>query len=223
MGLMLLRTVLITVYGILAALTIIVDYFSKPVLGYITKPLLMPLLTVFYYYTACKLNIYIVFALIAAFITILFMLNQKKNFNKLIIIFFISLFNILFSIAVLKTNYYLEYIPVWFYLTLIPFTIIYILAFRKIYIKTAKTSIRLLIILYSISSIVLIFTIISRAWKYSSMSLCLPIIGLILMSFSSILFILNDYFKKIKNTDLLINTAGIYGVLILIMGVIPDW
>lgn len=151
------------------------------------------------------------------------MLNQKKNFNKLIIIFFISLFNILFSIAVLKTNYYLEYIPVWFYLTLIPFTIIYILAFRKIYIKTAKTSIRLLIILYSISSIVLIFTIISRAWKYSSMSLCLPIIGLILMSFSSILFILNDYFKKIKNTDLLINTAGIYGVLILIMGVIPDW
>jgi len=220
---MLLRTVLITVYGILAALTIIVDYFSKPVLGYITKPLLMPLLTVFYYYTACKLNIYIVFALIAAFITILFMLNQKKNFNKLIIIFFISLFNILFSIAVLKTNYYLEYIPVWFYLTLIPFTIIYILAFRKIYIKTAKTSIRLLIILYSISSIVLIFTIISRAWKYSSMSLCLPIIGLILMSFSSILFILNDYFKKIKNTDLLINTAGIYGVLILIMGVIPDW
>jgi len=223
MGLMLLRTVLITVYGILAALTIIVDYFSKPVLGYITKPLLMPLLTVFYYYTAYKLNIYIVFALIAAFITILFMLNSKKNFNKLIIIFFISLFNILFSIAVLKTNYYLEYIPVWFYLTLIPFTIIYILAFRKIYIKTPKTSIRLFIILYSISSTVLIFTIISRAWKYSSMSLCLPIIGLILMSFSSILFILNDYFKKIKNTDLLINTAGIYGVLILIMGVIPDW
>ncbi len=218
---MLLKTILITAFGIIASLGLISDNYNKKLLGYFTKPLLIPLLGIFYYLTANKIDLFIISALLMSFISSILILIKKPRTNNMAMMF-MSLFYLLFSLAVLKTNYFLIYVPIWFYIYLILLIIVFSFFYKKISSKLNKNT-KLTALSFLLSNTILFFIILCRAWRFRSLLLSLPIIGIVLITLFSLLFIFNNYNKEIKNGNLFLTASNIYGHLFLVMGVIADW
>ena len=218
---MLFKTILVIIFGLATGVTLIAERNNNKYLSFFAKSLATLSLMMIYYYTAKQVNYLVIIALMITIIADFFLLKK----NKLYIFFsLLLLFNIFIIFPILQTNYYLVYVPLWFYICLIPLIFIVYSMLNKIWFKLNLLQ-KIPLVLYYASIIILTFVICCRAWKYRGLPLYLPIIGGSFLFVSSLMFILHKYFdkKEVKNINLYYTLMCIYGQMFLIMGIIPDW
>lgn len=200
--------------GILyVAAAIIHIYFSKKnyTIGrMLTKPLLMPLLLLFYFLNTDHYNLLIVSALIASFLgDVLLIWSKRKSF----VLGGISAFligHIFYIVAFLDTS---ARVPIWIY----SFALIYILIGTIVesklspFLNTMKIPVRM----YMVVILLMSFFSLTRFWSVSFISFLFPFLGSVLFIVSDTLLAFDMFTDKKQ-----VNHAAIMSTYILAQGFI---
>lgn len=185
---------------------------------YLTKPLLMPLLLIFYLLNTRQINLFIVLALVFSFLGDVFLLiTNKKNFFILGLLSFLMC-HIFYTITFLQSVNYMKGIPSNVYLFLIPYLICgtFVYADLSKYLKSMKIP----VIIYMGVILIMSFTALARYYYVSPISFVLPFIGSILFVVSDTLIAYRNFKQKVTSDNILIMLSYILAQLLIIVGII---
>ncbi len=180
---MLANLLVVLAFAIVSIVNLVSDKTDNLEGIYVTKPLLMPLLALYYVMSATDHNWLIVFALICGFFGDIFLLwPENKLFFSAGLVSFLS-GHILYTVVFLETTSFLADVPDWFYVLTIPF-LIYAVVFLKVLYPFIKSYL-IPVFVYILGMITMSFTSLTRLWNVHNIEFWLPFIG-------SLLFIISD-------------------------------
>ncbi len=170
-------------------------------LRFLTTPILMPLLALFYLSTADEISWVIPAALAAGFIGDLcdFAVETKAGELAQFVAFMAA--HLLYIIAFLKPAVTVPAVPPWYYSLVIPYLIAYILLFRRLspYLGEARIPSAVYVALLFLMS----YAALLRVWHYAGFAAWAPLAG-------SLLFIVSDVIAGIHRSKGGIRHAGMY-------------
>lgn len=166
---------------------------------YFTKPLLMPLLALFYSQASSRLDSLIITALICCFLGDLFLLISNKQLCFLTGLVSFLIGHIVYTIAMLQSANYLTNMPLWFLVLLVPYLI-----FALLFLKTLNSylsQLRIPVIIYTCVILAMSFSSLSRVWTFHGLAFWIPLIGSILFVLSDSLLAYDKFAARLKNGD----------------------
>jgi len=185
-------------------------------LRYFTKPLLVPLLILFYIISANKVNQLVIFALIFCFLGDFFLLFAQK---KLLFIAGLLSFlagHIFYTIIFLKTTSFLSIIPGWFYFLLIPYIWYGISIFNKL--NPYLHSMKIPVIAYLNVILFMSFASFTRIWAIKGFSFWLPFAGSIMFIASDTLLAFRNFKYRVPKGWISVMIFYIFAQLLIIFG-----
>lgn len=213
---MTLKLLIINFFIIIAVGDVFAVKYGKIKLRYFTKPLLVPLLTLFYLINAIDLNLLILFALICCFLGDFFLLwSQKKSFFIAGLLSFLA-GHIFYTIAFLQTTSFLSGIPEWFYFSLLPYIWYGIFILKKLnpYLYSMKVP----VIIYLNVILIMSFTSFTRIWVLKGLSFWLPFTGSIFFIVSDSLLAFRNFKAKLSRGWVSIMITYIFAQLLIVFG-----
>jgi len=213
---MTLKVLIMIFFVIFAVGDVFAIKYDKIKLRYFTKPLLVPLLTLFYIISVANPNGFILFALICCFLGDLFLLwSQKKTFFIAGLLSFLA-GHIFYTIAFLQTTYFLSGIPKWFYFSLIPYIWYGIFIQKKLnpYLRSIKVP----VIVYLNVILIMSFASFTRIWALKGLLFWLPFVGSIFFIASDSLLAFRNFKTKLSRGWVSIMITYILAQLLIILG-----
>lgn len=185
---------------------------------YVIKPLLMPLLTIYYIQSARNLSWLIVIALVFDFLGDVFLLGSKKQllFMAGLVSFLIG--HVCYIIVFGNSLRILSVVPVWFYSLIIPFVIYGILIYRIL--SPNLDTLKVPTIVYMSVIILMSFSSFLRVWTFNGTSFWLPVIGSFLFLISDSLLAVQKFKASTKNWGMFVMVTYNLGQLLIITGLI---
>ena len=192
--------------------------FGKRKIRYAAKPVLVPLLILFYISRIQEENWLIVAALGCSFLGDLFMMRQEREAFLLAGMAAFMACLICYAVGLLQPFSSLPEVKVWFFLLLIPY-ILYMALHYKI-LKPYLGDMRLPSIVYFAVLLAMSCTALLRVWYHQGPLFWLPFVG-------SLLFVASDtilgyhlfrYDGKSKHGDLLVGLTYFPAQLLLVLG-----
>ncbi|MBC7194704.1 MAG: lysoplasmalogenase, partial [Caldisericia bacterium] len=172
-----------------AFLDMLYVYKDVPKSRYFSKPLLMPLLLIFYLLASKSPNSFLIFALIFSFFGDLFLLWEDKKLPFIFGLFSFLFAHIFYFLTFFKSSNYFKGIPFYIYFIFIPYIIYGFYLFKFLHPEIEKIKIPILIYVFTI--IIMSFSTIPRFYFFDFKEALFPFIG-------SILFIISDSLLALK-------------------------
>jgi uncharacterized membrane protein YhhN len=196
---------------------LIADYFEKQSLRYFTKPLLMPLLAMFYYSTSKDPDILVIIALTFAFIgDVALMWPWKKPFfitglGSFLLGHLVYVFIFLRSVDFLSGNYYLLILTV-------PFAFAGYFIYKKL--SNYLGDMKLPVVIYMIVIMLMCFLSITRICCYSGPQLYLPVIGSLFFVISDTILAFYEFKSKFPRGGVYYMSTYILAQLLIVLGLL---
>ena len=185
-------------------------------LRYFTKPLLIPLLILFYIVSATKVNQLVIFALISCFLgDFLLLFAQKKSLFITGLLSFLT-GHIFYTVIFLKTTFFLSVIPGWFYFLLIPYIWYGISIFCKL--NPYLHSMKIPVIAYLNVILFMSFASFTRIWAIKGFAFWLPFVGSMLFIASDTLLAFRNFKYKVPKGWISVMILYIFAQLLIIFG-----
>lgn len=206
--------IVLIILGIVSIINLYGEYGGKLKLRYFSKPILMPLLIVYYVVTVQDINVLIILALLCGLAGDVFLMKEEKlNVMLGIGSFFLG--------HVFYITYFLISIdfifPPYFYLLIIPYIVVIIILFKLIY--PYMGDLRIPGFLYMIIITLMSFT---TAIRYDAVTLVpylLPLFGSLLFIASDTVLALGMFKTKIKYGDVIVMLTYILAQTLITIGV----
>lgn len=181
----------------------------------ITKPLLMPMLIIFYLFSTCSPNWLIVCALIFGFLGDIFLMGNGNLFMAGLVSFLIG--HAFYIIAFLQAIS-LSKMSFIFYLLLIPYLIYGMLIFKKLFphLKSMRIPALLYITVILAMSFVSLLSILST----NDLKFLLPFLGSILFICSDTMLSFNKFKEKVHKREVYVMLTYISAQLLIVLGFI---
>lgn len=201
-----------------AAGNILAEQRQSTIGRYLTKPLLMPLLAIFYAQSAIKPAGLILAALFCAFLGDVFLLWSEKQLLFTAGLFSFLLGHVFYIIVFGQSVRSLSGVPVWFCISLIPYGVYGFLIYRII--SPNLQALKVPTVLYMIVIIVMSFSSLLRVWVFNGYSFWLPFLGSLLFLTSDSLLAIQNFKAKIRNGEVLVMGTYVWGQLSIILGLL---
>jgi len=212
-----LKIIFIVIF-ILASIGILVaEYLEKQKLRYLTKPLLMPSLALYYFFSSSTPDNFIIAALIFAFIGDVSLLwPWKKPFfltglSAFLIGHLIYIFILFKSAEYFSGNMY-------YLLLIIPYAFVGFIIFLKL--KNYLNDMKIPVIIYMIVILFMSIVSISRACCFSGYNLYLPIIGSLFFVISDVILAFYEFRSKFPKGGVYYMSTYILAQLFIILGLL---
>ncbi|QVK16751.1 lysoplasmalogenase [Mycoplasmatota bacterium] len=184
----------------------------------ITKPLLMPLLLLYYLFSVSNPNYYIIIALVCGFLGDVFLLWASKQSFLLIGLLAFLTGHIFYILVFLNSTQYLNTVPYHFYIFLIPYLLLGIYILKQLFpvIKLMKipTTIYMSII------IIMSFTSLTRMFSVPFLSFLLTFIGSLCFLLSDTILAFDLFKQHKKYNDVYVMSTYILAQFLIILGLI---
>lgn len=185
---------------------------------FVTKPLLMPLLMLFYLLNASVINYSILAALAFGFLGDVFLL-QDVNQRRILAGIASFLTGHIFYISTFVGDYYNTLdIPVWSLLFLLPYIGGALLLLKKLF--SSIQFIKLPVIVYMSVILLMSFSSILRVWTVSLLSFLLTFAGSLSFILSDSLLAFDLFTVRLKKSDTAVMTTYILAQLLIVLGLL---
>lgn len=189
--------IFLMLFIIMSCLNLIGNKLKIVLLKVISKPLLMPLLLLFYINSVEENNIFIILALVFSFFGDLFLMIDKKK-----IFFTFGLINFLFGhilyiVSFIGETSFFSNTPNWYMLILFIYISIAYIIIREL--NPYISDIKIPVYIYMVTLIIMSFSSFSLIWYYDGIKAWLPAIGSVLFVISDTLLAFNTFKKPLKN------------------------
>lgn len=212
---MYIKIFLLIVFMVVAIINIISVKNDDRFLKHLTKPLLIPILLLFYLFSAPVSPMFIIIALIFGFLGDVFLMGNGLFFT-------IGLFSFLtghiFYIIALSKAIVLSKIPIGLYFLIIPYVIYGIFVFKKLlpYLKKMKVQ----ALLYLIIIMTMSFTSLIRIGNVNGYQFWLPFIGSLLFISSDSMLAFNKFKSRSNKREVYVMITYVAAQLLIILGFI---
>lgn len=185
--------------------------------SYITKPLMMPLLAVFYVLSTRQPLWLVVAALLAGFLGDVFLLWSHRSVMFLAGLLVFLAGHIFYTIAFLRPPALIRSIPWTFYLTAIPFAVIGIVVYRALSAHLAD--LKPAVVLYIVVILAMCFASVLRLSRMGkSVAPWLTVAGALLFACSDTIIAFNQFKMKIPYGPLWINITYVGAQVLIVAG-----
>lgn len=184
---------------------------------YYTKPLLMPLLAIYYVSSVAEINKFIVMALIFAFIGDVFLMwpQRKNNFIFGLGAFLIG--HLCYVLLFLQNISFAKDVPQWFYIIIIIYAIGAFAVMKKL--KEYLGDMKIPTYIYMAVILLMSFASLARIWVMDiSISFFLPFIGSILFLCSDSMLGFYTFKGKFKNGNIYIMLTYVLAQALIVGG-----
>ncbi|MGK0465209.1 lysoplasmalogenase [Clostridium sp.] len=182
-----------------------------------TKPLLMPLLAIYYIESVASVNKLIVIALVFAFMGDVFLMWSERKNNFLLGLGAFLIGHICYVLLFLQGNYFVKNLPAWFYLIIIIYTIYAIAIMKKLTKYLGDMVIPTCI--YMVVILSMSFTSLARIFVMGmSISFLLPFIGSLLFLCSDSMLAFYTFKGKFKNGNIYIMLSYVVAEVLIVSG-----
>jgi uncharacterized membrane protein YhhN len=178
----------------------------------ITKPLLMPLLLLFYIWNVDNFNSLIIWALIASFFGDVFLIWSEQKLFLLGGIASFLIGHIFYVIAFLSFHF-----PLWFYLLLVPYIVIGAVISSKLFPSINK-SMKLPVGMYMVVILLMSFFSLTRIWSESFIPFLLPFLGSLFFITSDSILAFDMFTEKKRTTHTSIMVTYILAQFLIVLG-----
>jgi uncharacterized membrane protein YhhN len=214
----------ILVIIILFAVAIIVNLWAEAIqndmMRYFSKPLLMPILILLYWFMSPGTDIFVSIALWLAFAGDVFLLFPKhKAFFMLGLSSFLAC-HIFYILYFIKIDVFPSGIDPWFWLVIIVFAIFGVLLFS--FLKKHLGDMKIPVIFYIIVILSLSFICASRCFSFSGTAFWFPLIGSILFVISDTILAFNTFRKPVRYGGVYIMSTYIAAQLLIVLGILAE-
>jgi uncharacterized membrane protein YhhN len=185
---------------------------------YYTKPLLMPLLAIYYIVGVAEANKFILIALVFAFVGDVFLMwsERKNNFILGLVAFLLG--HLCYVLLFLQNISFAADVPSWFYLIAIIYAIGAFTVMKKLrkYLGDMKVP----TYIYMIVILIMSFTSLARIWVVDMMSISFifPFIGSLLFLCSDSMLGFYTFKGKFKNGDIYIMITYVLAQVLIVGG-----
>ncbi|MBL4937419.1 lysoplasmalogenase [Clostridium sp. YIM B02515] len=215
---MTIKLALIVPFLILCILNVFYEKNGKRKGVVFTKPLLMPLLGVFYSLNTAHINYYILLALTFGFLGDVFLL--KNNRNSLVLAGIVSFLigHVFYIFIFALSSYMLKPIPIWFLLFLLPYIGIAYLMFKKL--LSTMESMKFPAIIYMCVLCTMSFMSLSRIWAVSLLSFMLTFLGSLSFLISDSILAFDMFSARKGNNGAVIMATYTFAQLLIVIGLL---
>lgn len=185
---------------------------------FVTKPLLMPLLMLFYLLNASVINYFLLAALTFGFLGDVFLLKNEPQSRILAGIVSFLIGHIFYIYVFAGNSYSTLNIPLWALLFLLPYIAGALLLLKKLlpsmqFMKLPATVYMSVILLMSFSSLL-------RVWTVSFLSFLLTFTGSLCFILSDSLLAFDLFTVRLKKRDTAVMTTYILAQLLIVLGLL---
>lgn len=180
---------------------------------HLTKPLLMPLLLLFYLFNTSSPNLFIILALLFGFLGDIFLMGKGSFFITGLICFLVGH---VFYIAAMMVPLSVFQIPFSFYVLALPYIFYGTFIYKTLlpYLRSMKIP----ALIYLSVILLMSFSTLMRIWLFNDFRFWLPFLGSILFICSDTILSFNEFKGKILNRDLYIMATYIAAQALIILG-----
>ena len=187
-------------------------------LRYLTKPLLVPLLILFYIMNTTKIEQIIIYALLCCFFGDFFLLFARKKLFFIAGLLSFLAGHFFYTIAFLKTTSFLSNIPGWFYLSLIPYIFYGFFIYYRL--NPYLSSMKIPVIAYLNIILFMSFASFTRIWEINGIAFWFPFVGSIMFIVSDTLLAIRVFKYKIMRGWISVMIFYICAQLLIILGLL---
>jgi len=182
----------------------------------LTKPLLVPLIILFYLTNAVHINWFIVSALFFGFLGDVSLLwGSKKMFFVIGLLAFL-VGHLFYTLVFLQSIQYFAVVPIWFFIFLIPY-ILYGYAILRI-LRPNLNEMIVPVVIYMCVILMMSFTSTCRVWNGFTLQFILPFIGSLFFIVSDSALAYNSFNEPQKNYETLIMFTYILAQVLIVAG-----
>jgi len=182
----------------------------------LTKPLLVPLIILFYLTNAVHINWFIVSALFFGFLGDVSLLwGSKKMFFVIGLLAFL-VGHLFYTLVFLQSIQYFAVVPIWFFIFLIPY-ILYGYAILRI-LRPNLNEMIVPVVIYMCVLLMMSFTSTCRVWNGFTLQFILPFIGSLFFIVSDSALAYNSFNEPQKNYETLIMFTYILAQVLIVAG-----
>lgn len=184
---------------------------------YYTKPLLMPLLGIYYILSAAQINKFIVIALVFGFMGDVFLMwTQRKN-NFILGLTSFLLGHLCYVLLFLHGISFINDVPSWFYLIMIIYVSVGISVMKKLRVYLGKMKVPTYI--YMVIILLMSFSSLARIWVVDmGIAFLLPFIGSLLFLCSDAMLGFYTFKSKFKNGEIYIMITYVLAQVLIVGG-----
>ncbi len=211
-----LQILIVIAFIIVFAVNLYADKKENQKLKVLTKPLLVPLIILFYLISATSINWLIVTALFFGFIGDFSLLwgSNKIFFAVGLVSFLVG--HVFYIIAFVQSIQYFEIVPTWFFLFLIPY-ILYSYSFIRI-LKPNLKSATIPVIIYMCAISMMSFTSACRVWNGFNLQFMLTFVGSLFFIASDSVLSFNSFNEPSKNYEVIIMFTYVLAQALIMIG-----
>ena len=210
---MLEKVLLLTVFILFSVGNVISIKKSSDLGTQLTKPFLMPMLLIIYLVSTSNFKLYVILALIFAFLGDFFLMGREAFFTLGLFAFLIGH---VFYIAALLEPVSFSRLPFGIYLLLVPYGFYGLLIYSSLlpYLKSN----RLNALLYLTIILIMSFSSLLRLYSTNRYQFWLPFVGSILFICSDTILAFNQFKTKSKRNEIYIMITYILAQFLIVLG-----
>ncbi|HBW36394.1 lysoplasmalogenase [Desulfosporosinus sp. BICA1-9] len=213
---MILQILIVIVFIATFIVNLYADRNSNLKLKVLTKPLLVPLIILFYLTSAVHINWFIVTALFFGFLGDVSLLGGSKKIFFAIGLLAFLVGHLFYTLAFLQSIQYFEVVPIWFFIALIPY-ILYGYAILRILSPNLKEML-VPVVIYMCVILMMSFTSTCRIWNGFTLQFLLPFIGSLFFIVSDSVLAYNSFNVPSENYETLIMFTYILAQVLIVVG-----
>ena len=210
------QILIVIVFIIDFILNLYADRNRKQTLKVLTKPLLVPLIILFYLTSAEHINWFIVTALFFGFLgDVALLWGSKKIFFAMGLIAFLA-GHLLYTLVFLQAISYFEIVPTWFFIFLIPY-VSYGYALLRI-LRPNLNKMIVPVVIYMCVILMMSFTSSCCIWNGFTLQFIFPFTGSIFFMVSDSVLAYNTFNVPLKNYETFIMVTYILAQVLIVAG-----
>jgi uncharacterized membrane protein YhhN len=196
-------------------LNLYTDKYEIQKLKALTKPLLVPLIILFYLTSAVHINWYIVAGLFFGFIGDLALMGRNKIFFAIGLCAFL-VGHLFYTLVFLQSIQYFEAVPYWFFIFLIPYILYGYRILKILSPNLGKTIVP--VVVYMCAILIMSFTSLCRIWNGFTLQFVLPFVGSLFFIASDSVLSYNKFDDPSKNYETTIMFTYILAQVLIVAG-----
>lgn len=210
------QILVVTVFVIVFAVNIWANQYKKTIVNIITKPLLVPLIILFYSISAEKINWLIVTALFFGFCgDVLLLWHEKQIFFIAGLIAFLA-GHILYTTVFLLSTSFFKIVPAWFFLCCIPYLAYGLFMIGKL--APYLGSMKIPVMIYMSAILMMSFSSLCRVWRGVDRPFWFPFLGSLFFIVSDSILAVQAFIAKEKNYDAINMLTYISAQVFIVLG-----
>lgn len=210
------QIVIVIVFIVTFIVNLYADRNNNQNLKVLTKPLLVPLIILFYLTIAVHISWLIVTGLFFGFLGDVSLLwGSKKLFFAIGLLAFL-VGHLFYTLAFLQSIHYFGVVPIWFFIGLVPYIIYGCVILRLL--RPNLNNMMVPVVIYMCVILMMSFTSACRIWNEFTPPNILPFIGSLFFIGSDSVLAYNSFIVPMKNYETLIMSTYVIAQVLIVIG-----